>query len=86
MQGVRADGTLAPRDFSAAAPRKSQDKRAEKVDVYWLALAACMVNVFVQSSSVSVLGYSAVFVLILVLLLVPALPAVQPPPQEGAAA
>lgn len=81
---LRGGEAQVPRDFGSAPLKKTKAKPAEKVDVYWLALAACMVNVFVQSSSVSVLGYSAVFVLILVLLLVPALPAV-PPPQEGAA-
>lgn len=64
---------------------KDKGKGAETVDVFWLALAACMVNVFVQSSSVSVLGYSAIFALILVMVLIPALPAVRPEPVEEAA-
>ncbi|MFN3493178.1 MAG: hypothetical protein ACK40L_01600 [Hydrogenophaga sp.] len=63
-----------------AARGKSEDKVVGTVDVFWLALAACMVNVFVQSASVSLLGYSSLFALILVLVLMPALPLVRPPP------
>lgn len=59
---------------------KSKDKGVDTVDMFWLALTACMVNAFVQSASVSLLGYTPLFALILALVLMAALPPVQLPP------
>lgn len=66
--------------ITSSAIRSSTDKA---VNAYWLALAAVMVNVFIQSSSVSVLGYNGIFVFILLLVLVSSMPIKIPTARQG---
>jgi hypothetical protein len=76
--------------ITPAAPRmqepvKPKGKAGSNVDVFWLALAAAMVNVFIQSSSVSVLGYNGIFVFILLLVLVANMPIKRALAEKGVA-